>query len=157
MSTTQEKGQRYSVLVSCTLHDGKTDEYLAIMEKVIAYLSKEEPDFLHIEIMRVDGSPNKLRYLEHWAKPFDVLAKDTASNPQLNEFMNAMDPLLAEKRSVEFLRSFGGPWARTRDGTFSKIRCMLTPTGEASLLSLPPILETEKSQDSSLDGYREQK
>lgn len=75
MSTTQEKGQRYSVLVSCTLHDGKTDEYLAIMEKVIAYLSKEEPDFLHIEIMRVDGSPNKLRYLEHWAKPFDVLAK----------------------------------------------------------------------------------
>ncbi|EHA48279.1 hypothetical protein MGG_01075 [Pyricularia oryzae 70-15] len=137
MSTTQEKGQRYSVLVSCTLHDGKTDEYLAIMEKVIAYLSKEEPDFLHIEIMRVDGSPNKLRYLEHWAKPFDVLAKDTASNPQLNEFMNAMDPLLAEKRSVEFLRSFGGPWARTRDGTFSKIRCMLTPPGEASLLSLP--------------------
>ncbi|TLD29061.1 hypothetical protein PspLS_03173 [Pyricularia sp. CBS 133598] len=119
MSST-ETNQKCSVLVTCTLHDGKTDEYLAIMQKVIAHLSKE-PEFLHIELMRVEGSPNKFKYLEHWAKPLDAVIKTVSSSPQLNEYAKAMEPLLAEEREEEVLHSFGGPWARSRDGTFAKM------------------------------------
>ncbi|KAI6355650.1 hypothetical protein MCOR25_008142 [Pyricularia grisea] len=121
MSTTKVKSQKCTFLVSCTLHHGKTDEYLAVMQRVIEYLSKEEPDFLHIEMMRAEDSPNKITYLEHWAKPVDAVLKTLSSHQQLGEYLKAIEPLLAEKRHVEFLQSFGGLWARTRDGNFSKM------------------------------------
>ncbi|TLD18201.1 hypothetical protein PspLS_10435 [Pyricularia sp. CBS 133598] len=117
MSSTEEN-QGFSVLVTCTLHDGKRDEYLAHMQQVITHLAKE-PEFLHIEVMRVRNSPHKITYIEHWAKPLDFFIKNISHKPYIAEYVKVTEPLLAEKRQTEVLDRCGGPWARTRDGNFS--------------------------------------
>ncbi|KAH7042004.1 hypothetical protein B0J12DRAFT_218725 [Macrophomina phaseolina] len=110
----------FTLYVTATIQPDKVDEFLshfyAAFEKVAA-----EPECLSFEVFRVQGEPNKIKWVENWSMSTEWFMQHQATKPYMKPYTEATDKLLVGEKQWEVWERFGSKWAKAQEGVYEKV------------------------------------